>query len=295
MRKLYLAIASCVALVAIMGFSASAPAADIHDPMCDKWGNQVGTFGFNIATTNTIAPYQVSAVAVDTYACGSNLETNVFGQVIDGADTLYNHLDIGMPRRAQVADSDLAGGVGAHAGKAIANFVYVASGFGFFGQFLGSDLITDDRAECERERTSEIVGSTPRGQIVSCLKSEHSVGASWIWFVREQKTGKLSMTIGPTHGGRGVEAGPTRVQFNLCGYYGAVGGNTCGSEGDQWQLRNGCGRGTYRITATMEDGTETLESQDSIYWANLRATPSKRGTGNRGVRNRIGKRTCSSL
>ena len=288
-RKTYLAIASCAALVAFMGFSTNAFAShDVHDPNCDQYGNQVDIFEFSITTPDSNMAGEVSGVDGAARACGSNLETQFLSEFcIGGDETLYNHADVGVPPGVNIADSDLADGVGAYAGRATVNILYNQLGLAcVFDDNVAIIVRTDDKAECIRERNQQTVGDTPQGEIVSCLRGSNDQGKNWSWSVRNAKTGKLSLTIGPMHTDVGIEPGLTYVNLELCDYYSDIGGwielGTCGTEadGDQFQQKNGayteegCSdgfRGIYTVTATMEGigsegGPVTPEASTCVEW-----------------------------
>ena len=213
------------------------------------------------------------------YACGSLLVEDFLGQVVAGQDTLYNHADIGVPPGVKIASSDLVS-TGTDAGTATVNVLYVLFGFGLFDDAVESTVRTDVKSKCESERDNEIVGDTPQGEIVSCLKGSNVLGENWSWSTLDVN-GKLWLTIGPMHGLGGVEPGLTFIDLNLCGYYG------CGASG-QFQQKNGdiagegCSdgiKGVYTVSATMENGTVTPEASTCVQWTPPPTTCEKRPNG----------------
>lgn len=270
-HKLGFLAASCTALVAFFGFSASAFA--LHDPACNQWGNQFGVYDFQIDTPDSHRERAVSGVTGSGYACGSEI-----GWFYYGAETLYNHADVSVPPGVEIADSDLVPN-GSYAAGASVNVLYHGpAGVSYFRDAVSSEVRTDYKAMCEWERDHEIVGPTPRGQIVSCLKGVNELGHSWSWATRvispSQTDRNLSLTIGPMHGVVGVEPGLTYIDLDLCAYYGTVEGTECGSGGRQWQQKNGhasypnCtnGNGVYTMTATNNAGETTDPAEACVEW-----------------------------
>ncbi len=276
LRKTYLAIASCVALVAFMGLSSTAYGLD--DPHCAGIGNPTAIDEFSITTPDSNVEHQVSGVHGSAYACGSNL--TLFG----GDGTLYNHADIGVPPGVEIADSDLVPN-GSYAAGASTNVLYRAV-TPFFQGGVPSVVTTAPKPGCQNELDNEIVGSTPGNLpgsvLVACLYGENPLGNNYNWSVRDAD-GKLWTTIGPMHGIAGIEPGLTFVDMNLCGYYGPVGIEECGTSG-QFQQKNGdasepdClnGNGIYTVTATMENGTVTPGASVCARWVSGGLQPNPR-------------------
>ncbi len=268
LNKLGGVVASCAVLVAFTGFSANAFAYEVHDPACDEWENEVGLFDFSIDTAGSHKAYAVSNVVGSFYACGSSLQTDFLGETcISGYPTLYNHADITVPRSAKIADSDPVA-IDSLAGWATVNVLVDLS---LFGCNLWSNvsmiMTVQPKSECESQRTNRIVGPTPQGPIVSCLRNDSAIFYGYSWSTLTN--GKLALTIGPMRNDTfSVDLGITFVDFDLCDYYGNPGGQVCGSEGagDQWQQRNGCDLGTYTATATMYNETVTPMVQDTVQW-----------------------------
>ncbi len=106
MRKFYLAIASCVALVAFMGFSATAYSANIVDPDCDGTPNNndfvVNNFG--IVTANSDVAGEVSGMTGSGAACGTVLQDNFLdcGSSPYGHETLNDYALVKSPPGVEV-------------------------------------------------------------------------------------------------------------------------------------------------------------------------------------------------
>ncbi len=268
MRKLYLVVASCAALAAFMGFSSNAFAAEVHDPGCNPYGNQVGMYEFSVDTPGTHMGREVSNIIGSARACGSSLQTDIFGiTCVSGYGTLYNHADVTVPGSARIADNSTVA-VDSYAGSASVN---VMADLGIAGclQSSGIDSVVTVKpiSDCEWQRTNRIVGATPQGPIVSCLRGDSALGYNYSWSTLTN--GDKALTIGPMRNDTfNVNPGLTYVDLDLCDYYGNPGGGVCGSavEGDQWQQKNGCLTGTYTATATMNNGTVTPVVQDTIQW-----------------------------
>ena len=269
MRKLYLVVASCVALVAFTGFSASALAEPIHDPGCDEWGNKVGLFDFEIDSPQNHEAGKVSNLTASAYACGSDIDT--FGR---GAETLYNHFDIIVPKGVKVADSDSVP-VGSYVGSATVNILYHVFG-PQFDEDVPIVMRTYDKAKCEQERREEIDGETPEGTIVGCVQGRNALGGNWNWTVRNDDTGRLSYTIGPMHDilGLGIDPGLTHIDVNWCARFGPTDEAACGSGRDQWIQKNGkpsetksCKKnGKFTISGYMRNGTYSTGDPGFIVW-----------------------------
>ncbi len=282
MRKFYLAIASCVALVAFMGLSATA--FGLADPRCEAepGGNQQEILDFTIDTPDSRYQGDVSRLTGGAYACGSDISPGWGGE-----GSLNNHADIGLPPGFQVSDTDLVP-VGSRAGTARVKMLYHHPFFGTANYEDGEDgtgvltqTFTADKAECQNELDTQIKGATPGNEpgssgIIVCLKSTSPSGWGWQWNVRDAD-GKSWTTIGPMHADYGVDPGLTYVKLELCAYLGAVGSADCGSEenGDQFQQKNGwksyrvcdnAGRGIFTVTATMENESVTPVASDCVSW-----------------------------
>ncbi len=169
MRKLYLLVASCVALVAFTGFSASALAEPKADPFCVANGNPIEVLDFGIVMGSDQA-HDVASLAGQGYACGSEIDD---GWV--GAETLVNHADIGLPPGYAIADTDPDEGgpdLGSWAGMANINFLnHDPEGFAAFTPDVPALVRTAPKAECQNQIDNEIVGEVPDGDMISCLKA----------------------------------------------------------------------------------------------------------------------------
>ncbi len=275
MRKLYLVVISCVALVAFMGFSASAQAEPLIEPGCAGAGNPIEILDFSIVTSSNQA-YEVSDLLGQAYACGSYAGgQNTGDPPFFGAETFVNHATIVVPPGFEVADSDLVT-EGSYAGIAIPKFL-LHTEEGYAGYVGGAPVVitTDDKDECRREIAEEIVGKVPpSGDMITCLRGEvpGGTGGNWSWFVRDPETGQQSFTIGPMHTpDPRIDPGLTYFELGLCDYFGEVGGDECGDSG-QWQQKNGSGCsltkgfGDFTATTTREDKQVTPEALSHVAW-----------------------------
>ncbi len=285
MNKLGVVVVSIVTLVAFTAFSATA--FGLGDPRCEEAGNPIEMLDFSIDTESGTA-WEVSSLEGSVYACGSDI--GPFGQ---GAETLYNHADIGIPEGVVIADSDSVP-LGSRSATATVNVLFHLLGAPNFGEGIGIDVATARKSECQSEIDNEIVGSTPGDQpgseIVSCTKWSNALGQNWSWIVRDVD-GKLWMTIGPMQALGSIKPGLTYVNLSLCAYYGPAGSPApqCGTEenGDQFQQKNGCGiedafgrifgAPTYTATATMENGTVTPIAEANARWRRITASSPKSG------------------
>ena len=217
--------------------------------------------------------WQVSSVVGSAYACGSTLTTQWLTEVCTGGDeTLYNHADVGVPAGNQISDSGLVAET-SYAGVANISVLANLGVLGCLQDTVQAFVRTAPTKDCESQRANRIVGDTPQGEIVSCLRGDSDLGYNYNWTALTD--GELSMTIGPMRNDFfGVDPGLTMVALDLCGYYGDTGSEAgvCGSEkaGDQWQQKNGCGLGTYTLTGTMNNGTTvTPVAEDTVRWWRL--------------------------
>ncbi len=290
MRKLYLAVTSCVALVAFLAFSATA--FGLNDPRCEQAGNPIEILDWNVTTPESSVQHQTSSVFGAAYACGSDIDIG-FG----GASTLNNHADVGVPEGVRILNSDKVP-VGSWAATAFVNILYHDPyGDPHFDEAVLTSVRTDNKAECQRELDDEIVGATPGNEegsvLVTCLKGVTPVGGNWSWAVRDAND-KLWLTVGPMHAPYGIEPGLTMMDMQLCGLYGAVGSTECGTtigpNSVLYQQRNGdaayplfspnercldsgpwTGKGIYTVTATQEGtgpegGPVTAAASSCVPW-----------------------------
>ncbi len=290
MHKLYLGVASCAALVAFMGFSATA--FGVNDPRCEQAGNPTEILDWSVATPDSNIEHQVSSLDLSAYACGSDIDID-----FAGAGTLNNHIDIGVPDGVDIRDSGKVP-VGSWAAVATVSILYHDPyGEPHYVGGLPTQVVTDDKQRCRDELAYEIVGATPGNEegsvLLTCLKGTTVAGGNWSWAVRDAN-GKLWLTVGPMHASYGVEPGLTYVNMDLCGLYGAVGSTECGTtigpNSVLYQQRNGdaayplfspnercldsgpwTGKGIYTVTATMEGtgpegGTVTPVASSCMPW-----------------------------
>ncbi len=291
MRKQSIVTTACITLVAFFGLSAQALATHgVHDPGCDQYdGNHTAAiYGFLADTPDSHVEHEVSSVTSSGYSCGSFLGPQ---GTTEGDDTLYNHADISLPRGVEIADSDsvpLRTYAGEVWGSFLARFpdgrprLFGGENPDPYPIGVPGVVFTDHKKRCVLERIREIVGETPQGAIVSCLKIHNPFGWGWAWATRDQG-GNYSLTIGPLHS-PGITVGPgvTYGSLYLCGYYGPVvpdpvvdplTRDDCGTDG-QIQARNGdasfpnCenGNGVITIASTMYNGTVTPEATRCIEW-----------------------------
>ena len=75
MRKFFLALASCIALVAFIGFSATAMAIAIG-PDCDgdPYNNDFAVHDFTLVTPDSDVEHTVSGAAGEGVACGTEID-----------------------------------------------------------------------------------------------------------------------------------------------------------------------------------------------------------------------------
>ena len=289
MRKLYLLVGSIVTIVAFTAFSATA--FGLQDPRCEEEAGGgdpiVEMLDFSIDTPDSGMAWQNSSLVGSAYACGSDI-----GPLLQGAETLYNHADIGVPDGFQIADSDSVP-VGSRTARATVNVLFHALLGAHFRGGVVTDVLTAPKSECQSEIDDEIVGSTPGNQpgsvLISCMyASDPKVGHNWNWNVRTAD-GKQWMTIGPMHGIAGVSPGLTYVNLELCAYFGDPGtpAPQCGTEGDQFQQINGCGYEdnfgrifgdpTFTASATMRNGTVTPIAETNARWRRITISSPKPG------------------
>ncbi len=223
MRKLYLSVASCVALVAFMGFSVSALAAP--DPSCDgtPYNNDPAVHDFTITMTDSNVSGEVSGLSGSGLACGADTQNS---------GSYYDHADIGTPPGVVINNtSGMANG--RFVGTALVN-VMVADIFGGVYEDVHSELSIAPIAECAAENP---VGGDIPGTIIACYRGDNPVGYNYNWGTVDND-GKSWLTIGPFHSF--VTSGLTHIkEFNLCGYVGASGGSSCGTSSDPFLQKNG--------------------------------------------------------
>lgn len=287
MRKFYLALASCAALVAFMSLSATA-SAGVIEPECEA-DNSPAIHGFYLNTPTTNEPYEKSVVEAGGLVCGTDLT------LAGGDETLTNHLDMEIARGVEVNDADNIQPVGRFISVAKVNAIIRV--FGVPAHLPGVDAIlkTAAKSECDWERANSIVGWTPQGETVLCWKSETPTMANYNWQTRTagddgvfgtdddtlwNTVGKIHVNIGNGKGGL------TKLDQQICLSYGGVVADPeyprdCGTNPDEWNHKNGdpsvpnCenGNGIYRIRVTLESGATTEEVSDCVDWDPADVTP----------------------
>ena len=297
MRKLYLLVASTVALVAFMGFSATAFATAV-DPSCDlghdhgdadgPYNNDAAVHGFTLETTNNISG-AVSGITGSGLACGTEIGGNLFpigGHTGEG--TLNDNVDIVAPRGVKVnptADME----VGSYVGGAIilsATWMPVvhAAIIPTLIDFSVAPIGTSDQPQTCAWEAARAVGGLEPGEIVACYRGttdpdEIIQGQNFNWQTLGPD-GRYTLTIGRFYneviphnpGEEFVVAGLTDIrELMLCDRVGApIGpgtGGECGSGTDPWVQKNGsCGLAAYKVTVTNKAGEETEPVYAQINW-----------------------------
>ncbi len=276
-RKIYLAVASCVALVAFMGFSSTAFADHVRDPDCAATGNAFALTGFSVDTPDSHVASEVSGVTGTGLACGTAIHgnpANPFDPPM-GEETLNDRADIQNPPGVAVnaaPSTDLPDG--SYIGSAVVD----AATWVFF---LGGAVFLDNSAVIMRV-DDDPAADCPAGSL-ACYRGNTETGHSWVW-VEEDASGRTTLTIGPFYNDiTGSPAGLTQIDdFRLCAYAGAVGGNSCGdgSDSSKWLQKNGAasvgvppgsprcnqGRGVYTVTVTNKAGDTTDPVSSCVPW-----------------------------
>ncbi len=288
MRKLYLVVASCAALVAFMGFSASA-SADIVDPDCDgdPYSNDFALNGFEISTTNNVAN-NVAGLTGAGVLCGTDLEANFLDCGDNGLGylTLNDHVVIESPPGVVINNTDTYIADGAYTGDALLNVAWCWATWN--AQILLNfqvEVRADPISECVRENDNMVGGPLP-GTIIACHRTDDEFGGlfvAWNWSIVDGQ-GNYKTVFGPVDAFVG-SSGLTNIHnFTLCAYAGSVGGNSCGGSGDPTQglQKNGdpvgpslfakkprpCwnGNGIYTATVTRKSGEETAPVSTCVEW-----------------------------
>ncbi len=301
MRKIYLALVSCVALVAFMGFGGSAFA--VVDPSCDgdPYNNDFAVHDFTLDTPDSHVAGDVSGVSGSGLACGTEISGTWLAPV--GAGTLNDNADILAAPGVKV--NPTAGmPVDSYAGAAVINS---ASWAPIFGALIIPDVHSDltvapigtaDQVETCAYEAAQAVGGPEPGEIVACYRGTTDPTAlvkghnfSWQTLAPD---GRYTLTIGRFYndllahpaGIEGVKAGLTHIkEFTLCNNIGApitpgIGGQ-CGTSSDPWIQKNGimstpinksplqyCPRdaGLYTVTVTNKAGETTGPVSSRVIW-----------------------------
>lgn len=279
MRKLGLCLFSCMALVAFMGLSAPALADHVYDPDCEQYNHEVAIFDFAVTTPDSNFGDEVSGITGSGLVCGSRIHNGWPWEHI-GAETLYERADVVNPPGVQVHEApsdDLPDD--SYAGSANVDILSWASGT--------YPLFVPDQDAAMEVDTPGAGTDCPTGAR-ACYKGVTSglvSGHNWNWVTQNQQ-GRYTLTIGPFYNDTtGEPAGLTEINsFSLCGYAGAVGGNSCGDGSDpsKWMQKNGsrsvvspigpgspaCGNGNgiYTVTATNYAGQTTPAATACVPW-----------------------------
>ncbi len=287
MRKssLLVLVAACTTLVAFTGLSASAFADHIREPACPS-GNPIQILNLNIDTPEGHDALAVSNLTGSGVVCGTAIHDPLFGgtDCDPESDTIYDHVEIKTPPGVAV-NSTTSGMIGRYVGNGVTNAVACA---GIFSQHVPGATPTfnvDAIGECQRENSSLVGGSHP-GDVVACYKGTSTIMGynawGWVWVNRTGSSGsyRYNLTLGPMDSTAPGSAGLTKItSFELCDYFGASGGNGCGSSSQPWVQKNGFDstgtdgcvnstglKGLYKATATNFGGVTTPQATACVEW-----------------------------
>ncbi len=250
MRKLYLLVASCVAVVAFMGFSATGFANHIQEPACAGNNNAFEVLDFSIDTENNVVG-AVSGLTGQGIACGTALDDllenanplgphwlhgcGANGQTpLEGVESLNDRALIGVPPGVEINPSD--------------NLNTGDGNQGDFGDYVGNASINIASCFLRSVSTQQAVlyAETNNGDddcpdsAIACYYGVSPLGYNYSWVEIVGKGPRYQMTIGPFHA-LADESGLTRIHnFTLCGY---AGSSSCGNGMDlsKWMQKNGDG------------------------------------------------------
>ena len=295
MRKLYLLVASCVALVAFMGFSASAFANDVYDPDCAADPDAFELTNITFDTPDTHKSWAVSGVVGTGLACGSRIDNDYALGNYPGVETLNDIAVIQNPSgvRNNAAPS-AALPRGSYVGEAR---VDALTWIWFFGD---AQTVTNSELTLRVEDRDDPI--TPPGALnptwgmpdcpansLACYRGKSDTGHGWTWVV-ENADGSTELTIGRFYNDvSGEPAGLTEIDyFSLCGYAGDVDGISCGdgSDSSKWLQKSGCGYEryglvwgdpTYTVTVTNRSGAVTPAVEFNAGWWRIVAFSPKPG------------------
>ncbi len=294
MRKFYLAIASCVALVAFMGFSASAFANDVFDSDCAADPDAFELSNFTIDTPDSQYQYEVSGITGTGRACGSRIHNDFAQGIFPGVETLNDTASIKNAAGVKVnaaPSADLP--KGSYIGEAQ---VDALTWIWFFGdaQPVSNSALTlrvEDRDDpITPPGTGFWLAPDCPANSLACYRGKSDTGHGWIWVV-EAGNGSTTLTIGRFYNDvSGEPAGLTEIDFfSLCGYAGDVGGISCGDDSDtsKWLQKNGtattkcnyrrAGIGRYTVSVTNLAGATTAPVTARNSWK--KRTTSSRSIG----------------
>ena len=303
MRKFYLGIASCVALVAFMGFSASAFANHLYDSDCAADPDAFEMSNFTIDTPDSNIEYYVSGVTGSGRACGSRIHGLGLGD-FQGTETLNDIAVIQYPPGVEVNQAPSAKLLrGRYIGEAR---VDALTWIWFFGGAVPVDnseltLRVEDRDDPITPPGGSWGSPDCPANSLACYRGKSDTGHGWMW-VLEDADGGLSLTIGRFYNDvTGAPAGLTEIDyFSLCGYAGDVNGISCGeSWRGRWLQTNGvsslrahpqdsiCGErpgipegaGTYTATVTNRAGQTTDPVRTWVRWDIEPIAPTGSGIG----------------
>ena len=282
--KLYLAIASCIALVAFMGFSANALANHVFDSDCAADPDAFELTNFTIDTPDSHVAFEVSGITGTGRACGSRIHN---WNIIDGY--------VGEETLNDLAVIQNAPGVLVHAAPSVnlpkGTYVGAAEVDALTWILLNAAPVSDSQLTLRVDDRDDPI--TPPGgfwgspdcpaDALACYRGKSDTGHGWTW-VKENADGSTELTIGRFYNhATGEPAGLTEIDFfSLCGYAGEVGGISCGDGADpsKWLQRNGAasigippgsadcssGRGIYSATAINLSNQTTPEVSACVTW-----------------------------
>lgn len=266
--RLGLLIFGVLAGSALMSSAASAEV----DPDCDgsPYSNEPAIHDFRVATPDSRAVHAVSGVNIAFLLCGSEV---VAGGV--GAETLYNHVDIQLPSGVGAAATDQIEPESFAGLNTVNLLAYTATSAVGPEGVLGYWRVQGAQ-RCRDERDTRIVGPTPSGTIVGCYQEDHTpfgIFSRYLAWVTRDPGGQLHLTLGPMYWYLSPNAGLTRLDARLCGYFGTGTQFHCGAV-PQIEWRNGAasfpncaeGRGLYTATATMNSGAVTPPASACVEW-----------------------------
>ena len=312
MRKLFLALISCAALVAFMSLSATAFAnhKETSDPAClQEYGNQFGIYDFNVATPDSEWEHVNSGVTGNGIACGTVIDGIHEGDVPwedwPGAESQFVRADIENPH-----------GVAVEPTAGMEQGAYVGNGVVGVLTWLGPNIPLSLAAAPFNMTVDNSEGTDCPADAIACYRGdvEHPIlqGHSWVWVTRWESGScnnpinpyacwpRTKLTIGEFYNDLTfTPSGLTNIQeFNLCARAGAVGSTDCGEgigapavqfNGDAsvypadwgWRIFDDFhkDRGIYKVTAATRDGRTTNQLRaPGVVWYVDHCAPKWLGT-----------------
>lgn len=298
MRKLGLLLSSMLVLTGFLALNATSAPASAIDPLCDDGAGGVKPFGAYETDLKTqgATSYTPSHTAGQGYTCS--------GVRYDGTndESLFRRLDVVMPPGATI-ENTLGAAQGRFVGKACVGVLSNQLG----GQYLGRPgalgvgacpLLTTAKVSVDNQTPNRDCQAEPDlgyPVLVACFRGQGLLGHGWIWVTSDGGApARYLLTIGEFYPLVG-RAGLTRIEpfdganpYNppfLCGYMGAVGGETCGAAGNPPVFTTGdptpaeerefCaslggytsdGTGTYTLTATTREPATTDPVTTCMPW-----------------------------